>query len=308
MNKNLQQEHSTINSEMSQSSERTVLLDESQLVPVVPEGGNTITPSVRQISPAKQWCFTFNNYDETDIVPMCQKFQASAKKWLFSREIGESGTPHLQGCVEFSKKLRPLSLGLPRQIHWEKSKGTWDQNVTYCLKDGGEKWLGGFKPKRPLKKLPCEVQLYPWQQSLMNLLAGEPDDRDIFWIWESTGRTGKTTFLKWLMRFHEAIPLEGKKNDILHCAAEHESELYVYDMERSLEQFVSYASIEKIKNGSYMSGKYEGAVVDRNPPHLVIFANFPPEMSKLSLDRWQVYEIESLELVPWVQMEPLFNH
>lgn len=291
---------------MSQDTVATVPLDLTLLadvagnVPVVPEGGNTISPSVK-------WCFTWNNYEESDIVPLCQLFQDKCKKWVFSREIGESGTPHLQGAVEFKKKLRPLSLHLSRRIHWEKTKGTWDQNVAYCTKDGGESWHGGFRKKKPLKKLPCETQLYPWQQSIMNLMGDEPDDRTIFWVWEATGRTGKTTFLKWLMRFHEAIPLEGKKGDILHIAAEHESELYVYDMERSLEQFVSYASIEKIKNGSYMSGKYEGKIVDRNPPHLLIFANFPPELAKLSADRWEVYEIENLELVPWVPRAPLFN-
>jgi len=57
-----------------------------------------------------------------------------------------------------------------------------------------------------------------------------------------------------------------------------------------------------------MSGKYEGSIVDRNPPHLVIFANFPPDQSKLSRDRWFVYKIENLDLVQYRELEPVFNN
>ncbi|AXH75926.1 MAG: putative viral replication protein [Cressdnaviricota sp.] len=292
-------------------SQDTVPLDLNLLddivpnVPVVPAGGNTRTPTVH---PSKHWVFTFNNYSEENIVQMCHVFRLRSTKYYFAREVGESGTPHLQGVVSFKKKLRPLSIHLPRQIHWEKMRGTWDEAVDYCRKEGNESWVHGFTPKRPLQKLACEDNMYPWQDTLLLSLKMEPDQRSIVWIWEEIGNTGKSTFLKYLMRFHGCIPLEGKKADILHCAAEHESDLYVYDMERSLETYVSYASIEKIKNGTFMSGKYEGAVVDRNPPHVVLFANFPPETKKLSLDRWKIYKInEQLALEPWVPLEPIFN-
>lgn len=292
-------------------SQDTVPLDMSELtdlsvsVPSVPEGGNTISPSL-SINPAKNWCFTWNNYADSDIVPLCQVFQGLAAKYFFAKEVGASGTPHLQGCVVFKKKLRPKNK-FNRAIHWEKTRGTWDQAVAYCQKESGEKFHGGFRPKRPLKPLPCETALFPWQQSVMDIVKEEPDDRTIHWIFEEVGGVGKTTFLKWLMRFHDCVPLEGKKADILHVAAEHESELYVYDIERSLEAYVSYGSIEKIKNGCFMSGKYEGSIVNRNCPHLFIFANFAPEQEKLSLDRWKVFTIVDQELVPYVQLAPIFN-
>ncbi len=270
------------------------------------EGGNTITPSVRPIQ-GKNWCFTLNNFTMEQKEQMVLKFETLASRYYFAEEIGESGTPHFQGTVEFKRKLRPVTaIGIP-SIHWERRKGSWDEAVNYCMKEDGEKYYGGFKPRRPLKALPCEVLLFPWQQSMFDIVSAEPDDRTIVWVWETAGAVGKTTFLKWLMRFHEAIPLEGKKADILNIALNHESEIYVYDLERSMEQFVSYASIEKIKNGCFMSGKYEGGMVNRNCPHLVVFANFPPEKEKLSLDRWKIYKIENLELVEHVELAPLFN-
>ncbi len=279
----------------------------TSIVPGVPEGGNTITPSVPQISPAKHWVFTYNNATPIQISSIVLKFQLIAKKYYFAEEIGESGTPHLQGVVEFKKKVRPNTALGGHSLHWEKRKGTWDEAVEYCQKDNGDKHFWGFKPRRALKALPCEIMLFPWQQSVMDIVNGEPDDRTIHWIWEPVGNVGKTTFIKWLMRFHEAVPLEGKKNDILHIAAENPSDLYVFDMERSLENFVSYASIEKVKNGCFMSGKYEGKIVNGNCPHLIVFANFAPETEKLSLDRWKILQICDHELVDYVATQPLFN-
>lgn len=266
------------------------------IVPVVPEGGNTITPSKKQISPAKNWVFTLNNWTEDDISSIVPKFQKISKKYYFAKETGESGTAHLQGTVEFKTKIRPKSLGLNLGIHWEKRKGSWEESYVYCQKELGEKFYYGFKPLRPLKRLACEDGLYPWQNELMGIINEEPNDRTIMWLWDDQGNVGKTTFMKYLMRFHGAIPLEGKKNDILHIAAENNSDLYIYDIERSLEGYVSYGSIEKIKNGTFMSGKYEGGVIDRNPPHVIIFANFEPEVEKLSMDRWFIKKIENFEL------------
>ena len=83
-------------------------------VPTVPEGGNTISPSSTRnnrtciVNPAKKWCFTLCNYTPEDVeylkssnVPLCQKI-------MFQSEIGEEGTPHLQGWVEFKTKKRPI--------------------------------------------------------------------------------------------------------------------------------------------------------------------------------------------------------
>lgn len=267
------------------------------VVPVVPEGGNTRTPSVR-INPAVSWCFTLNNYTDEDLGAMVPKFQGLARKYYFAKEVGESGTPHLQGTIHFKKKVRPVSLGLNPGIHWEKRKGTWEQAVAYCQKEDGQKYCFGFKPLRPLKKLPTEVMLFPWQQTVLDMVQAEPDDRSIVWIHEKIGAVGKTTFMKHLMRFEAAIPLEGKKADMLYIAQQNESDLYIMDLERSMEQFVSYASMEKVKNGAYMCGKYEGGIVDRNCPHFIVFANFAPEREKLSLDRWKVFTIsEDKELI-----------
>ena len=59
-----------------------------------------------------------------------------------------------------------------------------------------------------------------------------------------------------------------------------------------MEDYVSYGSIEKIKNGYFMCSKYESKPIVRNSPHVFIFANFEPELDALSLDRWHIVNLD----------------
>lgn len=92
------------------------------------------------MSAAKHWCFTLNNYNDTDVA----LFNAIGQErveidyFIYGKEIGESGTPHLQCFVSFSKKKRFAYVkGLfGDRIHAEKAKGSPEQNRTYCSKGG----------------------------------------------------------------------------------------------------------------------------------------------------------------------------
>lgn len=254
------------------------------------EGGNTNLPP-RQGSPAKHWCFTWNNYPDSAKIDLKEAFSSnSSEKWIIGEEVGESGTPHLQGYVSFKKKIRWTALKLPKGIHWEAARGSEEENVKYCSKDGKFESYN-IKVKKPLKLI---TELRDWQKEIVEIVTQEPDNRTIHWYWETEGNIGKTQFSKYLAVHHGAIPLEGKKSDILHMAAQFESDIYIYDIERAANDGVgaiSYASLEKIKNGFFMSGKYEGGIVVRNSPHVIVFANFPPDKSKLSEDRWHIVNL-----------------
>ncbi len=56
-------------------------------------------------------------------------------------------------------------------------------------------------------------------------------------------------------------------------------------------EYISYESIENIKNGCFFSGKYEGGMVRFNKPHIIVFANEPPESSRMSADRWNITQL-----------------
>lgn len=266
-----------------------------KVVEVVAEEGNTRISSAKtpkQISAGKRWIFTYNNYTEEHLVEIVDILVKKGYKYVIGKEVGKEGTPHLQGYIRGEKAWRPFTIFKKFfKIHWEKAGGNEDENIVYCTKE--HNYLTNLRIKKPLKILK-ESELYEWQKWIENMLNHEPNDRAIVWLWEPNGCAGKTTFCKYLSSKYGAIPLEGKKNDILYCAAEFDSDIYIWDLERSMEEYISYGALEKIKNGYYMCSKYESKPIIRNSPHVIVFANFPPKKEALSEDRWLILNINDM--------------
>lgn len=87
----------------------------------------------------RRYCFTINNYLESDVIALTALGGSPSVKYLvFGREVGESGTPHLQGFVIFSTStsfdLAKARIG--RQAHLEAARGSSKQAADYCKKDG----------------------------------------------------------------------------------------------------------------------------------------------------------------------------
>lgn len=85
---------------------------------------------------ARNWLFTLNNPSESDEV-----FLERVKTWpklrfvTFQREVGEQGTPHFQGYVEFTETTRLTACKrLDPTAHWEQRRGTQQEAIDYCNK------------------------------------------------------------------------------------------------------------------------------------------------------------------------------
>lgn len=253
--------------------------------------GNT-KPPAKRMNPAKRWCFTLNNYSEEEYENI-KKICGSGGSYIIGKEVGEQGTPHLQGYFESNTKIRAIQHFNMNNIHFEVAKGNRDDNIKYCSKEG--KYETNMKLKKPLKLI---ENLYPWQLYIENLIKQEPDERSIYWFYEEEGNRGKTALTKYLCSKYGAVPVEGKKNDILYVCAEFESDCYIFDLSRTTENQIGlYDSIEKIKNGIFMCAKYESKPIIRNCPHVIIFANYLPDKTKLSADRWKIYHIDDINNV-----------
>lgn len=216
--------------------------------------------------------------------------------YVMGLEQGESGTPHIQGYLQAKQKIRfkqvveLLSAGGADGPHVERARSPQHAR-DYCAKDGDV--VANIQYRKPLK---FPVMDLPWERDILELISGEPDDRTIHWYWEPVGNVGKSTFCKYLYAKHNAAIVPQKASDAYHILAKREEEgkvinLVVFDLPRNSEP--NYECIEKIKNGFFVSGKYEGAELCIAPPHVIVFSNEEPQRWQLSEDRWNVVEIKN---------------
>lgn len=255
--------------------------------------GNTRLPPANKVNAAKKWCFTFNNYKEMEYVSIIRVIEKSCRFAIIAKEIGESGTPHLQGYIEFKTRRRPKHFFGYNAIHWELAKGSRACNVEYCSKDDLKPYI---YPK------PYTVDLdffYGWQLSIKTILAFAPKDRIIHWFWEPNGCKGKTTFAKWIhLNYPNVLALSGKGSDMKYGIVKYLEtnsvlpKTIIIDIPRSKSEFVSYTGIEEVKDMFFFSGKYEGGMINGASPHVICFSNCPPDYDKMSADRWDIHEIE----------------
>lgn len=138
---------------------------------------------VTKMQKMRHICFTLNNYADSEVEQLENMVQDDQFQYIiYAFEVSSSETPHLQGYVCFNarkytstvrKTLR--SYGLER-MHWEKTKGTPQQNIAYCKK-GGDFREHGVPPKTG-----GEVNQQRWACAKDLAIRGELDSipEDIF--------------------------------------------------------------------------------------------------------------------------------
>ncbi len=275
---------------------------------------------------ARNWFFTLNNYTTEHLTQLPKEFERCGAKFLFQEECGDSGTIHLQGVVSFTQscRLQTVKKYAPT-AHWEICRSK-KHAMLYCMKAHTK--IGEIRtnitdlptPDPVIRDPLSGLTLHSWQLKLKSLLEGSPPSRSVYWIWESAGNTGKTSFaFSQCLNFPtEVLYVTGKAADVRYALASSKIKTWrviLWDLTRSQENRVSWEGIESLKNGIFFNGKYESGMFMMNPPWVVCFANFPPDMSKLSQDRWRIHEITNLDLpmimwddepVPDENLEELF--
>jgi hypothetical protein len=83
---------------------------------------------------SRKFCFTLNNYNDADILLFTQ--HSDIKYCMFGYEVGEHGTPHLQGWfwLKTQKRFGYIKTNIHPTMHVEVMKGTISHNIDYCSK------------------------------------------------------------------------------------------------------------------------------------------------------------------------------
>lgn len=161
---------------------------------------------------SRNWVFTWNNYKPEDVI---YAKTVPCRYITWGEEIGEQGTRHLQGYVEFEsvKSLKTLR-ELFKNNHCEIRKGTQEQAITYCHKEGVGIVEVGTRAKQgsrndldAIRQMAADEgmssvarvgnlqQIKVAEKFLTYCEPGRTWQTEVYWLWGGSG-LGKTT-LAW---------------------------------------------------------------------------------------------------------------
>ncbi len=249
--------------------------------------GNTMQPSALY-----NWAFTLNNWTEKEHSALISHFKDD--EYLIAKEVGsKTETPHLHGYIHLRIRKRfqsMLNAIGDKRIHWERVNNV-KKYLEYIQKEGD--FVTNMRLPRPIIYPDFKK---PWQLDILELIKTQPNDRTLHWYWESIGNVGKTVFAKYLCDKLHGVIIPPKRSDAWHFIAKLLNDgilvdLLIIDIPRHDLDFVNYGALEKIKDGFFASGKYKTASCIFQCPHVIVFANSPPDEYKMSADRWKTIQI-----------------
>jgi Putative viral replication protein len=289
------------------------------------------------MSRGKNWCFTLNNWTDDDYQRLIQLVEKEECIYIiFGKEVGESGTPHLQGFIAFSKRvyLTDVKKRISNTAHFELARMV-PEAIEYCKKDGDvfeagviptgqgkrtdiddfkadvksglldlkeirekhsavyakyKAWVMEYVIDNAPKIPTVDYPLHEWQQELLTKLESPPDDRTVQFIVDQTGNNGKSWFAHWYASKHKdcQVMCPGRKIDMSYILRT-DIRVLMIDAPRSKQgEFLEYDFLENVKDGFVFSSKYESSIKTLANVHLVILMNEPPDLTKLSYDRYDI--------------------
>ncbi len=137
-----------------------------------------------------------------------------------------------------------------------------------------------------------DVNMYPWQRSLIDEASAPAGARKVVWINDPVGNTGKSALRNYMFNQKETFIVDsGKYSDV---AYQYNCEpIIIFDLPRTTEGYVPYRVMEKLKDGLISSTKYHSTTKAFPHPHIYVFANFAPDFAALSRDRWDYRTIDA---------------
>jgi len=250
-----------------------------------------------------------DEYRPDQIIDVLQEW---CNKWVFQREIGETGYNHYQGRFNLFKAkhiptAQKLWSSLLPGIHISPTSNackTW----SYVMKaDTREE--GPWSDDQPINRMTPQLdeflthKLYSWQEDV-EAICKENDFRKITVILDDIGNTGKSIFAEYLEYKGLAyeIPPFTCMEDLMQCAMGIKPQkCYLVDMPRGMKKeklHSFYCGLEALKNGVMYDKRYAFKKRRVARPQVIVFTNAMPDVRLLSIDRWKILRMTgSLSLI-----------
>lgn len=145
-----------------------------------------------------------------------------------------------------------------------------------------------YEEKKMLEENKKEMEEYvirDWQVDVWTKLQAQ-DKRKVLWVVDGEGKHGKSELADYLEMVYGAYRCGASKIEDIKYLYKKE-EYVVIDFERADQEKVQYGLIEQFKNGKIVSTKYTPEKKYKKAK-VVVFANWEPDKSGLSDDRWDI--------------------
>lgn len=241
-----------------------------------------------------KFTFTLNNYTPAEEAAIRKFADSKATFAVCGKEVGENGTPHLQGYMNLRAQTRFTAIKklMPR-AHVEIAKGNDEQNNMYCGKDG-DFWTVG-EPQRAGKRNDLKVvadkivagatstsvaaehpatyvKYYKGLEALAQAVQKKRDVNDpptTIWLWGKSG-VGKTRFA------YDNLPHDQifiKDGTSWWNGYEGQQCILVDDFDGHW----PFRDLLRFLDRYPYKGQVKGGYVEINSPFIIITCEFPPD-------------------------------
>lgn len=279
---------------------------------------------------SRSWCFTLNNYTQADHETLMNWASEmvgnkSLHYCVLGREVGESGTPHIQGFFMWkdAKAFNPTRNAVPcgERMHLEAAIARADQAADYCKKDGAFDEFG-TSPVAPSGKgkLTAELrwallkagafeELPPENYQRYKAIAldirskemVDLDNLDNLWIYGTSG-CGKSRYVR------DNYPRDELYDKLLNKwwdGYQHEPTVLLDDVDPDVCKFLGH-HIKRWADRYVFRAEVKGGAMQIRPTRLVVTSQFLPyqcapnaEWLEAITRRFNVVTIVDGQLLPY---------
>ena len=218
---------------------------------------------------------------------------------------------HWKNCLIYLAKEDPANVGLAGEELenlYERILACETNEEAYakCVKRPND-FFGVQAIRKSLKEEPKhrviipDDKMLPWQKAFIKINRQPYENRVINWVIDGKGGCGKTRWAQHMsdnydndwVYFNDIGSSSDFGQNIRNCKdAGWTGKGLILDLPRSFVKAPElYKALEGVIDGRITTTKYTGGIIEIGNPFIWVFANFPPNLTSVSLDRWRVLEV-----------------
>lgn len=135
-----------------------------------------------------------------------------------------------------------------------------------------------------------------WQREVLNLLE-KNNDKNIYWIYDKIGNTGKTSICDYIIENYSNVQYfdDAKRSDVYKQIVKSgfTPNICLFDLSKECMKLLHYDAIAQCKAGVIYSSKNQTISINLYfEPKVIVFSNNMPKFNLFNLEYWKIYTIK----------------